>query len=168
MTASRVVVGVDGPERSARAVKWCVDHAAALGPEVVAMRAIDLPVGPGMPPMPIPLLSPEQREEVRDVVARDWCKPLADAGIPYRVIVVDGSPALALMRVSRDEAAEFRRHGKARPRWIRRAAHGEHEPPTEPRARPAAHHHSVRRRVRTKVLWHRTNASTAVISSLRR
>jgi len=109
MTTSKILVGVDGSEHSARAVRWCADHAAALGAEVIAVHVIDLPVylGPGEPAMPIPPLTPEQRQELQDLAARDWCKPLADAGVAYRVILVDGSPAFALIRLAQDEGAEL-------------------------------------------------------------
>jgi nucleotide-binding universal stress UspA family protein len=57
--------------------------------------------------LPMPPLSAAQREELHDLVTRDWCKPLADAGVPYRVVLGDGSPSVALMRAAQTENAEL-------------------------------------------------------------
>jgi nucleotide-binding universal stress UspA family protein len=109
MTTSKIVVGVDGSEHSARAVKWCADHAGPLDAEVVVVHAVDVPMLSGSPfeLLPVAALSSEQRDELRDIVTRDWCKPLADAGAGYRVRLVDGPPALALMQVVDEENAEL-------------------------------------------------------------
>jgi nucleotide-binding universal stress UspA family protein len=52
-------------------------------------------------------LSPKRREELRDAVALDWCKPLANAGVVYRVVVIEGYPSEALMQVARHEEADL-------------------------------------------------------------
>ena len=104
----RIVVGVDGSEHAERAVQWCAAHAAGLDAEVVVVHVVETPgYGPTMGPYGagIPPLTEEEREEIRDLVARDWCKPLADAGVAFRVTVMKGRPAPALIEVARTEGA---------------------------------------------------------------
>jgi nucleotide-binding universal stress UspA family protein len=109
MTEMKIVVGVDGSEHSARAVKWCADHARALDAEVVAVHAVDMPLysSPGASYVPLPPLSDEKRNELLDVVQRDWCKALADAGVTYRGVVLDGGPAWVLMEFARKTNADL-------------------------------------------------------------
>ena len=40
-------------------------------------------------------------------MTRDWSKPLADAGVPFRVTLVDGDPTTALIEAARSEDASF-------------------------------------------------------------
>jgi nucleotide-binding universal stress UspA family protein len=102
-----IVVGVDGSEPAQRAVEWCAAHAPALDAEVVVVHALEVPAYTGLGPpyiwMPSP--SPEQRTARRDVVVRDWSKPLADAGVSFRIVLVDGDPAPAIMDVAGSENA---------------------------------------------------------------
>jgi nucleotide-binding universal stress UspA family protein len=109
VTTSKIVVGVDGSEHSARALQWCADHAAALDAEVVVAHVMEIPLygGDAMWPAPLPGPSPEQCAEVRDEITRDWCKPLADAGVEHRVVLVEGSPPYALMQVADSEGADL-------------------------------------------------------------
>ncbi len=102
------MVGVDGSDPARRAVEWCAAHAEALRAEVVVVHALETPTYAGAGPPYIWLKSPtpEQREARHDLVARDWCKPLADAGVPFRVVIIDGEPAPALMEAAtREDAA---------------------------------------------------------------
>jgi nucleotide-binding universal stress UspA family protein len=107
MSSSKIIVGVDGSEHSIRAVQWCAAHAAELDAEVIAVHVIDTLVYLRNSELPIPPLLPQQREELHDLVTRDWCKPLADAGVSYRVTVMDGRPSVALMRAAQTENAEL-------------------------------------------------------------
>ncbi len=110
MSKQRIVVGVDGSEPSRRAVEWSARHAQALGAEVVVVHVVDLPVylgGVGAMPYVMPPLTPEQRDELRDVVARDWCKPLADAGVAHRVLLMEGRAAPAIIEAARTEQADI-------------------------------------------------------------
>ncbi len=105
---SKIILGVDGSLHSERAVRWCAAHAPALGAEVVVVHAIDVPVSLAMGPYyAYPELTPEQREALGDDVAREWCKPLADAGVSYRVVVMEGSPAAAIIQTAHNEQAEL-------------------------------------------------------------
>ena len=105
----KIVVGVDGSDDSARAVKWCADHADALDAEVLAVHVVDIPFWSpaGAAYLPLPPLSDEQRAELLDVVQRDWCKPLADWGVRYRAVLLEGGPAGALIEFARKQNADL-------------------------------------------------------------
>ena len=105
----KVVVGIDGSEESHRAVEWCADYAAGLGAEIVAVHAIDLPViaSPMATAIPMPQFSEVDREALKEVATKEWCAPLSERGVPFRVVVIDGNPALAIMEVAKDEDADL-------------------------------------------------------------
>jgi nucleotide-binding universal stress UspA family protein len=109
----RIIVGVDGSEPSARALGWCAANAKTLGAEVVAAFAIDLPIyaatGLGFAPIPVPFpaVTEAEREHLREKIMHDWCAPLAKAGVPFRGIVIDGSPAIAIMTLAEKENADL-------------------------------------------------------------
>jgi nucleotide-binding universal stress UspA family protein len=90
-----------------RAVQWCATHAAGFDAEVVAVHVIEAVVYIGDSNLPMPPLSASQHEEIQELVTHDWCKPLADAGVPYRVLLMDGSPALAIIQAAQTENAEL-------------------------------------------------------------
>ena len=48
------------------------------------------------------------RDELRAFAAEKWCKPLADAGVAHRIVVIDGvSAANTSMDVAKAEDAEL-------------------------------------------------------------
>ena len=63
-------------------------------------------IGPVLSMTPLPSLTEPQRDELRDV-ALGWCKQLADAGVPHRVLLIEGNAPLALAQVANDENAEL-------------------------------------------------------------
>jgi nucleotide-binding universal stress UspA family protein len=104
----KVVVGADGSEQANRALEWCANYAAALDAEVVVVHASDIPVyvpviGSEVPPP----LSPEDRAELRDRIANEWCAPLTDANVPFRVVLMDDDPALAIIQAAKTEQADL-------------------------------------------------------------
>jgi nucleotide-binding universal stress UspA family protein len=108
MTAP-IVLAVDGSPSSRRAVEWCAAYAARMGADVTVVHAIELPVyGTSISPyVPIPYPTAEQRDELADVIARDWCKPLADAGIAYRVVLADAPAGRAIVSQATAEDASL-------------------------------------------------------------
>jgi nucleotide-binding universal stress UspA family protein len=111
----KFVVGVDGSEHSRRAVEWCATYAKLLGAEVVAVHAIDIPfldTPPTAFPVRIPEFSSEERADLKDVASSEWCAPLAKARVSFRVVLVDGVPAQALMQAAQDEDANLVVTGK--------------------------------------------------------
>ncbi|HUI49176.1 MAG TPA: universal stress protein [Acidimicrobiia bacterium] len=106
MTA-KIVLAVDGSEHCARATHWCAEHATALGARVVVVHAVDMPnvmASSSAIPFVPPPLSPAQLTDIHDVVARDWCKPLVDAGIEHQVVISEGRPSEVVMEAA--EAAQ--------------------------------------------------------------
>jgi len=104
----KIVVGVDGSEPSHRAVKWCAAHAGALNAEVIAVHAIDMPVHPVVgvyvPPTPT---STADRAKLSEHITNVWCAPLAIAKVPYRVMLRESAPPLAIMQVAKGEEADL-------------------------------------------------------------
>ena len=112
----KMVVGVDGSEPSQRAVEWCATYAKALGAEVVAVHAVDIPVivAPATTafPMYVPQFSTADREELGDVARREWCAPLEKASVPFRVVLADGDPPLIIMQTAKEVDADLVVTGK--------------------------------------------------------
>lgn len=105
----KIIVGVDGSEHANRAIEWCAKYAPALDAEVVAVHAIDIPfyVSPTTASLPPPPLSPETRAEMREHITTVWCAPLAKATVPFRVVLMDSDPALAIMQAAKTEQADL-------------------------------------------------------------
>ena len=105
----KIIVGVDGSPSSARALEWCAAHAPALGAEVVAVFSVELPVysASGFGYLPIPTPTEPDREALHDVIKDEWCAPLAKASVPFRAVVMDGSPAPAIIALAEKEGADL-------------------------------------------------------------
>lgn len=95
----RIVVGTDGSDNAARALRWAAAMGAALGSEVVAVHALGLLATIGGETVP----SQAHRPEIQAELEGRWCAPLRDAGIRYRCELVDGNPVTALLAAA-DEA----------------------------------------------------------------
>src|SRR5258708_14039908 len=79
----RIVVGVDGSEPSAAAVKWAVRLAKALGSQVIAVYAVDIPAYfPEPYGLPVQF-DTEWRAAVKDEFQNKWGKPLKMARNSY-------------------------------------------------------------------------------------
>jgi nucleotide-binding universal stress UspA family protein len=107
--STKIVVGVDGSEHSRRALKWCAMYAAALDGEIVVVHAIGMPVivSPMTATFPVPEFAPQDREKVEGIVTGDWCAPLVNASLPFRVVLKDGDPAFCIMQVAETEKADL-------------------------------------------------------------
>src|ERR1700686_3922792 len=86
----RIVVGLDGSGSSAAPLKGAVRMAKAMGAQVTAVYAIDVPTY-----FPQPYSTPVQfDEEWRAAMKSDfenkWCKPLKVSGVRYRTVMEDG------------------------------------------------------------------------------
>ena len=107
---AKIVVGIDGSDHAERALRWCAGHALAFDAEVVVVYVVEsFGFGPSMGPYSPPSLPMTEAEvgAVHDMVECDWCKPLADAGVEFRVIVAEGTPAPVLIQVARTERADL-------------------------------------------------------------
>ena len=94
MKVERIVVGVDGSDNACRAVEWAAGLAAVTGARVLAVHALGLLFhgdhGDIEPAQPI-------RSEITTKLEREWCAPLATAGVSYECRVSDGTPVMVLL-----------------------------------------------------------------------
>jgi nucleotide-binding universal stress UspA family protein len=107
--AYRIVCAVDGSESAARAVAWCAEHGKQLDAEVIAVHALDFPpfAVSSLSYMPIPPVSDTARDEILDLVRREWCAPLEKEGVPFVAELHDGSPADVVIQVADEKNAEL-------------------------------------------------------------
>jgi nucleotide-binding universal stress UspA family protein len=107
--AARIVVGLDGSAGSAHALDWAIEMARRIDAEIVAVHVDSLPT---YMPAPMGILpppdTPEQRAEVDQTFATDWCAPLRQSGVRFRTIIEEGTPTgMALIEVARREGADM-------------------------------------------------------------
>jgi nucleotide-binding universal stress UspA family protein len=89
----QIVVGVDGSHAARNALRWADRLARVLGDTVTAVHGAGLIEHLGDTIVP----AHPQRAEVREIVEREWCGPLAHAGLPHRVEVVERPAVDALL-----------------------------------------------------------------------
>jgi nucleotide-binding universal stress UspA family protein len=99
----RIVIGVDGSEGSAHAVRWCADLARATNAEVIAVYAFEPVVEWIMESDPSSWRQAAERE-LEDM----WLAPLHEAGVKVRTRVVEKlHPVAALASVVQEEGADL-------------------------------------------------------------
>jgi nucleotide-binding universal stress UspA family protein len=100
----KIVVGADGSAGSQGAIEWAGGRAVELEAEVLAVLVLR-PFGEfimELPPLPGHVLS-----GLREALEQIWCKPLRDAGVKYRSLVVEDDPASGLLKVAEQEGADM-------------------------------------------------------------
>lgn len=105
----RIVIGLDGSPGSIHALLWTIDIAKRLDAEVVAVH-VDSP--PTYIPAPMGILppaeTPEQRADLEEALATEWCLPLRKSGVRFRAMLEEGAPtATALIDVAQREGADM-------------------------------------------------------------
>ncbi len=105
----RIVIGLDGSAGSTHALQWAIDLAKRLDGEVVAVHVdspqIYIPAPMGILP---PAETPEQRRDLGEAFATEWCLPLRRSGVRFRATIEDGSPtSTALIEVALREGADM-------------------------------------------------------------
>ncbi|MGZ4103622.1 MAG: universal stress protein [Actinomycetota bacterium] len=107
MRERRIVVGVDGSPGSLQALNWAIDLARDLEAEIIAVLALDLPLG--LPPqaIPSPFWDRSWRDEMEGTFELDWCAPLREAGVKYRTVMQDGAPATVIAETAQREQADM-------------------------------------------------------------
>jgi nucleotide-binding universal stress UspA family protein len=102
-----IVVGVDGSDGSALAVRWAARLAGATGAEVVAVHALgSQPFTHGFPFVGATAYDDwqvawkEWREQMLEIMETSWCRPLAEEGVAFRVEAVDGGPEALIERAN--------------------------------------------------------------------
>lgn len=98
----RIVVGLDGSDHAAAALDWAINVARPIGAEIVAVSALHMPVYPFDPyAIAYPLeYDPEWRAAMRKAFEEEWCKPLRESGLPYRMEMQDGRAASVIADVA--------------------------------------------------------------------
>jgi nucleotide-binding universal stress UspA family protein len=104
MSDQSIVVGLDGSENSARALRWAIDYAHHTGGEVLAVHVLQQPVPAGWPAG----ARDDLRAALHDQAAEnfeEWTLPLRKDQIPHSALMVNGLAAEALLKVAKDEHA---------------------------------------------------------------
>lgn len=103
----RIVVGVDGSDQAAAALKWAIRMAKGMGSQITAVYGISVPTY-FTAPYGIPVQFDESwRTEMRAEFESKWCKSLKVSGIRYRTVMEDGRPASVIGAVADRENADI-------------------------------------------------------------
>jgi nucleotide-binding universal stress UspA family protein len=102
MRISRIVVGLDGSEQAAHALRWAVGLADSFDAEVLAVHALEAKEAP-RPPGVEPLPDRERRAEMLD----EWCEPARAAGVTVATEVVAGDPRDVLVDLADERGADL-------------------------------------------------------------
>jgi nucleotide-binding universal stress UspA family protein len=111
VTLDRIIVGLDGSEGSAAALRWAIDLANAVDAEIVAVHAFEVPTPVIAPETGVPVgLGVEEvevertlRETAEEAFVTDWSAPLEEAGVRYRRLLEEGPPGEVLLEVAERE-----------------------------------------------------------------
>src|SRR5260370_15178377 len=94
----RIVVGVDGSDAGMHAVEWTARLAKAMGSEVIAVYALDIPVArPDPYTMPL-YLDDKVRAEIEKDLLTKLFRPLKAAGARCRAVLPAGRQASVVLR----------------------------------------------------------------------
>src|SRR4029078_4167762 len=99
VSTGSAVLAVGGSESARRAMQWCANYAPVAGAKVTVVHAVEIGYSfyelgeRATTPFVAPLKTAVQLDELPDAIERHWCKPLADAGVSYRVVVANAQAA---------------------------------------------------------------------------
>ncbi len=98
----RIVVGLDGSDQAAGALDWAIDAAMPLGAEIVAVYALHVPISPFDPyAVALPLqYDPQWQAAMKRAFEEEWCRPLRESGLRYRMEMREGKPAAVIADVA--------------------------------------------------------------------
>lgn len=100
-----VVVGVDGSENGARALRWAAELVAQTGGRLVVVHVFEPLAHLGELEPPIDFAAMEAAARRR--LGEDWCAPCATLGVDYTTRVMEGEPADALIAAAGEEQADL-------------------------------------------------------------
>jgi nucleotide-binding universal stress UspA family protein len=105
MSIERIVVGHDGSPGARHALEWAAGLAHQLGAEVVVVRGYNPldELGQAEPPVDFAVLE----DAARRTLAADWCRPLADAGVPHRSMLIEDDAVSAIAQAVESERADL-------------------------------------------------------------
>jgi len=98
-----IVVGVDGSGSARRALVWAAGAAQAVDAELLLVAAVT---------------GAAQRADVEKLLETEWADPARQADHPFRTMVVDGDPRLALDAVAIEKDAALMVVGAGHERWF--------------------------------------------------
>jgi nucleotide-binding universal stress UspA family protein len=96
---TQVAVGHDGSATAAGAVRWTAALAAVAGAEATVIHAIDM--GPAYAMAGLDDAYAESRARIADVVEREWCAPLREAGVAYSAVIEEGGASSVMLDAAR-------------------------------------------------------------------
>lgn len=102
---SLVVVGVDGSDNGARALRWAAEFAAQAEARLVVVHVFEplAHLGEVEPPVDFAAMEGAARRRLGD----EWCAPCTTLGVDYTSRIVEGDPADALIAVAVEEEADL-------------------------------------------------------------
>lgn len=104
-----IVVGIDGSDGSAAALRWATRLAQASGAELLVVHVIEPPAY-DIRPLGLPravLNEADWRECIREEIDGVWCEPLVEAGVPHRTRVEAGRAGPCLVAIAGQERADL-------------------------------------------------------------
>lgn len=122
----RIVVGIDGSEASAAALRWAARLAAATGAEVLVVHVVEPPAF-DVRPLGLPraiLNETGWREALAAEMEGTWCEPLVRAGVRHRIRVEEGPAGRCLAEVAGQEHAGLVVTGRSRATRLAELVHG--------------------------------------------
>ncbi len=109
----QIMVGLDGSEGSAAALRWTIDLAKTIDAEVIALHAFELPYRAFAPPAggaafgvstEVGSFEQSMRDGAKEAFRTQWCAPLQEAGVRYREVFGEGRAGAVLIEAAeRDE-----------------------------------------------------------------
>jgi len=106
----RIVVGLDGSEHAGAALGYAIALARPLKAEIVAVFAV--PASQSVTyggfygqPMVLPDFSLGELRQMKRDFSTEWCRPLIESGLEYRMIAETGPPAAVVDAVAGREQA---------------------------------------------------------------
>ena len=107
----RILVGIDGSEDGTNAVRWCAELAAAIGAEVVAVHAPDMPAYSysvfGDAEMVGEDVVTSLLDRFQVLLEGEWTQPLRDAGVTYHTRLDPGNAPSIIMRAAAEEDVDL-------------------------------------------------------------
>lgn len=105
----KIVIGLDGSAGSTHALLWAIEIAKRLDAEVVAVHVESLPT---YIPAPLgivpPTETPQQRADLQEAFATEWCLPLRKSGVRFHAMIEEGTPtATTLIEAALREGADM-------------------------------------------------------------
>lgn len=99
----KIVVGADGSAAAAAALEWAAELAHGVGASVTVVHAAGLVARARAAEE-----EPDETEEgfeddLRALVAREWCAPLRRRGVLHEVVVLPGPPVQVLLEAAGDD-----------------------------------------------------------------